>query len=322
MNKKAKDLSILVTGANGGIGTETVKALITQGVKRIALACRSLDKAERMKRSLKPGKTELIPLGGFDMLKPEAIRKAVEEIPTNAPYDVIFLQAGGMVTGNNFQFVKEGSVPFEKTIYQNVIGAFKTLQALQKHDLVATNARIVFAGGEGARGIKGFINQPRFSSNEDLLKYIREGRGEYKDIDALGVSKFMSALLVQKLAEQNTGNSFIWFSPGLTMGTNGLSGFSQPKRFIMEKLIFPIMWLAGLAQKPKEAGKKNMKCLIGEIGENGDILGAPEGKTLGKLVDQKPMNEALTNHQFRDLFWKELTTNNVYHTKNLEYDYR
>ncbi|MCP4100786.1 MAG: hypothetical protein GY750_05080, partial [Lentisphaerae bacterium] len=38
--------------------------------------------------------------------------------------------------------------------------------------------------------------------------------------------------------------------------------------------------------------------------KNGDLIGAPEGKALGKLVDQKPMNSALTNHQFRDVFWE------------------
>ncbi len=41
-------------------------------------------------------------------------------------------------------------------------------------------------------------------------------------------------------------------------------------------------------------------------GKNGDLIGAPEGKALGKLVDQKPMNSGLTNHQFIDAFW-ELT---------------
>jgi len=48
--------------------------------------------------------------------------------------------------------------------------------------------------------------------------------------------------------------------------------------------------------------------LKGKYGQNGDLIGAPEGKAWGKLVDQKPMNEGLTNLQFRDSFWEIITT--------------
>ena len=41
----------------------------------------------------------------------------------------------------------------------------------------------------------------------------------------------------------------------------------------------------------------------------GSLIGAPEGKAIGKLVDQKPMNPALTNYQLINTFWSEVVSN-------------
>ena len=71
----------------------------------------------------------------------------------------------------------------------------------------------------------------------------------------------------------------------------------------MKNIAFPVFTFLGFAQKPKNAAKKYVDSLAGRIGKTGDIIGAPEGKTLGKLVDQKPMNTAFTNYRLRsDLF--------------------
>jgi len=151
------------------------------------------------------------------------------------------------------------------------------------------------------------IKEPVFKFTEEISSYIYKGINQYKDINAIGVSKFMSALLVQKLAMVDKEHTYVWFSPGLTGGTKGLINVPQPKKFVMEKIGFPMMQLFGLAQSPRQAAKKYVDCLDGKYGSNGDLIGAPEGKALGTLVDQKPMNEGLSNHQFRDTFWEIIT---------------
>ncbi len=305
METKVKNASIFITGANGGMGLESVKLLIEDKAKKILLACRTMEKANWTKSQLVGShNTQLEPYGGFDMTNADSIAKTIAEIPDTEKFDIVFLQSGSMVVANNFQFIGVNEKSVEKTIYQNVIGAYITLLNLKKKNLLAPNARIVFAGGEGARGIKGMIEKPEFSSVEDFRMYINKGQGKYSDINALGMSKFMSALLVQKLAIEDPKLEYVWFSPGLTAGTNGLRDVPNPKRFIMEKIGFPMMQLFGLAQSPQKAAGKYVDCLNGIYGKSGDLMGAPEGKALGKLVDQKPMNSALTNHQFRDVFWK------------------
>lgn len=299
--------NVFITGPNGGIGLETVKILVQEGVSKIALACRTIEKAEWTKSELlkqKQVNTKLEPYGGFDMGDEEAIKTAVTKIPEGTRFDIVFLQAGGMVVADNFQFISAKHMQIEKTIYQNVMGAYLTLMHLDQRGLVAPNARIVFPGGEGARGIKGMMKKPTFQSVDALESYIFKGVGKYKDLDALGHAKFMTGLLVQQLAELDKARAYVWFSPGLTSGTNGLRDLANPKRFFFEKIGFPLMNLLGLAQSPRQAAQKYVDCLSGKYGVSGDLLGAPEGKTLGNIVDQKPMNAGLTNFQFREALWE------------------
>ncbi len=309
MKKKITESSILITGANGGIGIETVKQLVKLKAKRIILACRTQAKADETRKQV----TELInsptiveAVGGFDMNNPQSIKTAVKSLVGTDPIDILFLQSGGMIVADSFQFITENGVTIEKTIFQNVIGGYLTLRFLKKNNLITSDAKVVFAGGEGARGIPGMMEKPEFSSVKEFTSYVTSGKKRYNPLVGIGYSKFASALLVDKLASQSEGKEFIWFSPGLTAGTNGLDSMPNPKRFIMKNVVFPIMQAIGKAQGPILAAEKYVACLTGTYGINGDILGAPEGKTLGKIVDQKPMNASLTNHQLRDAFW-ELT---------------
>ena len=123
---------------------------------------------------------------------------------------------------------------------------------------------------------------------------------KYNPMNAIGVSKLASALIVQQLAKQNDGRAYIWFTPGLTHGTNGLASQSPLKRFIAEKIVFGITGLLGVSQSPKQGAEKYVSALLGEYGKNGDVLGAPEGKVLGPITDQKGMNPTLKDESVMD----------------------
>ena len=123
-------------------------------------------------------------------------------------------------------------------------------------------------------------------------------------MNAIGTSKLLSALLVQQLAE-TVGDDMdvIWFSPGLTYGTQGLQGQSAVRRWVAENVLFNMMRVMGRAQSPADGARKYADAIEGKIGHNGDVIGAPEGKGLGDLVDQKPMNTALTDAALQNEFW-------------------
>ncbi|MEQ6124499.1 SDR family NAD(P)-dependent oxidoreductase [Pseudotenacibaculum sp. MALMAid0570] len=303
--------NFLLVAANGGLGRETAKHLINDGATKITLAGRTLSKIEEAKRYLKKTTTqnpllELKTAGGFDMLDPKKIETAINNLETKNPFDIVFLCAGGVFFTNDYQTKKWNQKEIEKTVFQNVFGAHLTIKALKQQNLLSPNALVVFAGGEGARGIPGMIASPEFRSKSELREYIfktKETQAKYNPMNAIGVSKLFGALWVSKIASLDNSIDAIWFTPGLTSGTNGLSGMTPLKRWFMKHLVFGFMNLIGKAQSPSKGGRKFADCLEGKIGANGDLLGAPKGQTLGRLVDQKPMNPAFTNNDLIDEFW-------------------
>ncbi|BDD07182.1 SDR family NAD(P)-dependent oxidoreductase [Aureibacter tunicatorum] len=304
-----QNLSVFITGANGGLGFETAKILLASGVGRLALATRKEAKAVQARARIldqvrAKGKVEAY--GGFDMNDPKSIEDSVKRMPENKPFNVIFLQAGGVFFTDDYQFLNYGKKRLEKTVFQNAFGAYITLVNLQKAGLVAPNARVVFAGGEGARGIPGMIEKPVFLSYNSLKGYIEGSKDmpAYNPMNSIGISKLVSALISQKLSEINDGNEYIWFTPGLTHGTNGLKKVAPVKRFFMEKVMFGMSAMLGMSQSPKKGAEKYAECLLGEVGKNGDVLGAPEGKVLGKITDQKPMNPSIRDRDLIDGIWR------------------
>ena len=292
---------ILVTGANGGLGKETVRSLVEERAGRVVMAGRSADKLEKARaeilRDFPAAELDIAP--GFDMGDLDKIEQAVARLDDK--FDIVFLQAGGVVFSPEVQRVQG----IERTIFQNVLGGHAVLYALNARGLVGRGARVVVAGGEGARGIAGLIKKPQFSSTNALREYVRgEGAVSYHAMNAMGVSKFVLALWSTKLAQVRPDLEVLWFSPGLTYGTQGLSGKPALQRFFLEKVAFNLMALTGKAQSPRAGARKYVDALLGRVGKSGDVIGAPEGKALGDLVDQRPMNAALTDDKLRDAFWE------------------
>ena len=89
--------SILITGANAGLGKETARQLaLKKETKKVILFCRNRARAEAAKKDLeeKTGKKIFEIIIG-DVTDANSVRKAVEEI--KEPIDAVVLNAGGVV---------------------------------------------------------------------------------------------------------------------------------------------------------------------------------------------------------------------------------
>lgn len=304
--------SVLITGANGGLGKETVKWLIEDGFGRIVMGSRDEQRGRAARDEVLEAtgagrEVDVTAVGGFDMTDPAKIEAAIASLPADQPFDVVFLQAGGVVFTKDYDTVEYRGRTVERTVFQNVIGGHITLAALRKRGLVAPNARVIFAGGEGARGIPGLIEAPHYDSPNALRQYVHAQLPEphkYNPMNAIGASKFMGALWTRKLAELEGPNmSVVWFSPGLTYGTAGLAAKPPVQRWFLEKVVFGVMRLLGKAQSPRDGARKYADAIEGKVGQSGDVIGAPEGGALGKLTDQLPMNPDLQDPALREAFW-------------------
>ena len=312
MSAHLKDKSVLITGANGGMGLETTKLLVGDGFSRVVMACRSETKALAARAnvlgSTHTGGVELDARGGFDMTDPAKIEAAVDALPAGRPFDVVFLQSGGVVFDDEVQRVTWNGRTVERTVFQNAMGGHVVLAALRRRGLLAADARIVVAGGEGARGIPGLIKKPEFDTPDSFVRYLGghlPDGAKYVPMDAIGVSKFASALWVRELARRlgPEGKTVVWFTPGLTYGTQGLAAVAPIKRWFLEKVVFGIMGLLGLAQSPRAAARKYADAVEGKVGDNGALLGSPEGRALGKLTDQVPMNAGFSDPSLQAAYW-------------------
>lgn len=233
-----------------------------------------------------------------------SIEKHINLLPNKA-FDIIFLAVGGIIIDKDYQYILTNNTKIEITVYQNLFGAHIVLNNLIRKDLIAAGARVVYAGGEGARGIPGMIEKPAFHTKEDLRNYLHaNSTKKYSAMNAIGVSKFLGALWTMKLAELSKHKfEILWFSPGLTYGTNGLAKMSPVQRWLMENIGFGIMRILGKAQSPSDGGRKFADSLNGSIGTNGEVLGAPDKQTIGKISNQIPMNSDLSNPALKEELW-------------------
>lgn len=305
--------NILFTGGTGGLAKEALKLLLTQNLGKITVAGRSKNKLEQVKQELVAElgtdiESKLNFIAGFDMTNPIKIQTSINLLPSQ-PFDIICLGAGGAVFGNQRQTFYWQGQEYEKTLFQNVIGGHITLAHLLKRQLISNNARVVVIGGEGARGIKGMIAKPSFDSGQSLREYVfAKSPEKYNPMNALGTSKLVAALWSQHLSHICQPHfESIWFTPGFIYGTGGTSGLPKWQDWFAQKVVFKIMSKFGMAQSPNLAARKLVACLDGSIGKNGDLLGAPEGKTIGPITDQKPMNKAFTDKALQAELWSILT---------------
>jgi len=312
MNNEISKKTILIVGANGTLAKETIKHLIADGATNITMACRTESKGLAAKKEIEKEissttNANLSVVGGFDMNNPTKLKAAIEKLSGNNPYDIVFLAAGFAVFSDDYESVEWNGKKVEKNIFQNLIGSHITLDELKKNNLLNKNARIVLSGGEGARGMKGMIEKPEFSSVAEFRDYVYlKKTPKYNPMNAIGVSKLCGALWTSKISKLEEGNmEIIWFSPGLTSKSSGLKTLPASKRIVMG-IMFGIMGLMGKSQDPKEGGRKNADCLSGKIGENGDLLGAPDGDNIGDITDQTPMNSAFSDEGLINEMWNIL----------------
>ena len=74
--------TVLITGANSGLGKESARQLALQeGIEKIYLGCRSKEKAIEAKQSLETstGKS-IFEIVLMDVSKPDSVRKAVDSL--------------------------------------------------------------------------------------------------------------------------------------------------------------------------------------------------------------------------------------------------
>ncbi len=276
--------SILITGANAGIGKDVARQLaLLDGTEKVYLGCRNMIKAEAAKEELETitGKN-IFEIVKIDMSDLDSVRAAVESL--DQPVEALVMNAGG-TGGKNFNEVDENGAMQQFSV--NVLGHVVLAEELLKAGKLTKVA--LYAGSEAARGVKSFgMKRPAFGSHSvDEFATVINGSFFGKNQDSMvpyGPVKYLAALWMSSLSREYPEVRFITMSPGGTTGTEVADTLSPVKKTMMTGMM-KLMELLGRAHK-LEVGAKRFVDGINDVSlKSGVFYGSKSGIT-GQIVDQ------------------------------------
>jgi NAD(P)-dependent dehydrogenase (short-subunit alcohol dehydrogenase family) len=288
--------SILITGANIGLGKEAARQLaMKQETKKVILFCRNQAKAEEAKKDLeeKTGRNIFeIVLG--DVSDANSVRRAAERI--KAPVDAVLLNAGGMVGKTAAQVTPSGMNLLAAT---NVLGHVVLVDELLKQDKL--KKAVLYVSAEAVPGVKPLGMKPVSlkTSSVDEFASVLDGSffGNKFDVtQAYGYVKYVGTMWTLSMARKHPNLKFIVMSPGNTRGTQAPENLPQPMRFMLKFVMMPIVFpLMGNVHNIEVGVKRFVDGISDDRYKSGVFYASKEGKLSGDVVDQSTFFTPLKN---------------------------
>ena len=293
--------SILITGANGGIGKDAARQLaLINETEKIYLACRSEEKARNAKASLEAstGKS-IFEIVLMDVSNLDSVRSAVDGL--KEPIDALIMNAGGMGGQNPGKITKDGVT---QMFAANVLGHVLLLDELVKANKL--NNVALYASSEAVRGFKKMgLKQPDLkTSSADEFASVCDGSFFGEKFDAMaayGYTKYAATLWMSSEACKNKNIRFISMSPGGTRGTAVMDDLTGIMRIIYKYIMMPIvMPLTGMNHKLETGAKRYVDGINDESLKSGVFYGSKLKVLSGPVIDQSTFFADLNNTEFQD----------------------
>lgn len=297
--------TIVITGANSGIGLEVTRQLAEDKNKHLLLGCRDTRKAQsridKIKASSGNKHLTVIPLDLSSFSSIRSFTKGV--IEASATIDVLACNAGLQIpTGTKVS--KEG---FEETFAVNVLGHFLLTKLLLPH-IHKPSGRIVLTSsgthfnppiwqsrmfGMPGANYKGW----KEISSPDGFRDYKEGK---RGFARYSTSKLCTLLfgyeLDKKLQCTDAKITINMFDPGLMPGT-GLARETSPAQQWMWKNVMPVMRIFN-GINSVQTSSKNLSALIAD---------AKFDKITGKYFEEqkvKPSSNDSYNTDYQKDLWE------------------
>jgi NAD(P)-dependent dehydrogenase (short-subunit alcohol dehydrogenase family) len=280
--------TILITGANTGLGKEMARQLALRGdFERIYLGCRNPEKAERAKKDLETvsGRT-IFEVVVIDLEDLASVRAAVAAI--GAPLNALAMNAGG-TGGPTPAALTQDRVT--EVFAQNVLGHVVLLENLLAAGLLTDVA--VLVGSEAARGVpKLRIARPTFTdhSSEEFASVIDGSFFQGASFDvmlAYGQVKYLGALWMGAMARMHPELRFITMSPGNTAGTEALRDQPALVRIIASRILLPYLAPALRIGHKLDVGAERLVNAVTDASlQSGVFYASAASKITGPVIDQ------------------------------------
>ena len=293
--------SILITGANIGIGKEAARQLaLKKETKKVILFCRNQAKAEAAKKDLEE-KTEkkIFEIIIADVSDANSVRKAVEKI--KEPIDAIILNAGGVVGKTAAKVTPSGMNELAAT---NILGHVILVEELIKCDKLKKT--VLLASAEAIPGVKLLGMKPvsMKTSSVDEFAAVLDGSyfgDKFDALEAYGYVKYAGTMWMLSMARKYPDLKFVAMSPGNTNGTQAPNNLPPAMKFMLTYVMMPIvMPLIGMVHKLEVGAKRFVDGISDERYKSGIFYASKEGKLTGDVVDQSTFFADLKNNLFQD----------------------
>jgi len=289
----AQQTTALVTGATSGLGFETAVHLADAGYTTVAVTGRTRERAAAAVTGLieRTGKDIFVPIE-LDLNVSQSVRSAVRALVQDVdPLDALILNAG-MVSGPSLVLTDED---VEITFASSIDGHHQLVAGLLEANAIASNARIVIAGSEAARGDVPTFNPTDLHSYaakhfdndldaaaESLIRH--DGPLKYKPATAYANAKLFVAYWAAQLAPQlPAGTTVNAVSPGSAPNTDA----GRNANFFMRRIMMPTFKLApkrlGMAATTPDAAMRYVDALSFGPGDTGNFYASAPKKMTGDL---------------------------------------
>jgi len=300
--------SILITGANNGLGKEAARQLaLKKETKKVILFCRNQARAEAAKKDLEQqtGK-KIFEIVIGDVSDADSVRNAVEKI--KEPIDVVILNAGGMVGKTAAQATSSGMNQLAAT---NILGHVVLVEELIKHDKL--KKVVLFVSAEAVPGVKSLGMKPVVmrTSSTDEFAGVLDGSyfGNKFDVtQAYGYVKYAGTMWTLAMARKYPDLKFVVMSPGNTKGTGAPDSLPPAMRFMLKYFMMPVVLplLGDMVHNLETGVKRFVDGISDERYKSGVFYASKEGKLSGDVVDQSTFYTDLKNTTFQDNAYKAI----------------
>ena len=293
--------SILITGANVGLGKESARQFaLKKTTEKIILACRNPQKALAAKADLEASTgRNIFEIVIMDVSDPDSVRKAVNSL--QEPVDAVLLNAGGMGGKTPGKLTPSGINELAAT---NVLGHVVLVDELIKQEKL--KKVVVLASSEAARGIKkmGMHRPDLKTSSADEFASILDGSyfgSKFDAMQAYGHVKYAATLWMSSLSRKHPEIRFISMSPGATSGTAVTEELPLINKIMFKYIMMPIvMPLQGMIHSLDKGAKRFVDGVSDPSYKSGTFYASHDGKVVGSVVDQSSFFSDLKNEKYQD----------------------
>ena len=282
----------LVTGANSGLGFEAAAQLAEKGYGRVIVTARSAEKAETARQRLRERTGadvfEALVLDNDDRGSVDAAASVLAE--RGGHIDLLLLNAGIAPT-KDLRLTADG---IEATMAATLIGHHLLTMRLLDRGLLSSEARIVMAGSEAARG-----DVPTFTPIDvdamaddhfggDLEAAVEaqmrmDPPASYKPSDTYATVKMFAAWWAAELASRlPAGITVNVVSPGSTPDTNAI----RNAPLYMRKLMVPFFkFIPGMSHTVADGAARYLAAAEYGPDVSGKFFASPPKKMTGPLTE-------------------------------------